>query len=153
MANHPLNAVNRGVYISDKLPFLQALNDECIDPPFANNETFGRKNEKSPDPLKPPLAEQERDIELTLLQRWGIRNEADANAAGIDWPATRYKDFWSWADIQELRRRNIEDDYPLSSTGAGYQIISRSPALPLPQHQEEQPPAPPGRSDRLGLRH
>ena len=49
MADNPLNAVNRGVYISDNLPFLQSLNDECIDlvcidPPFAKNETFGRKN-------------------------------------------------------------------------------------------------------------
>ena len=94
MADHPLNAVNRGVYVSDNLPFLQRLNDACIDlvcidPPFAKNDTFGRKNEKAPDPLKPPLTEQERDTELALLRRWGIRNEADANAAGIDWPETR----------------------------------------------------------------
>lgn len=118
MATHPLNAVNRGVYISDNLPFLQALNDECIDlvcidPPFAKNETFGRRNEKSPDPLKPPLTEQERDTELDLLRRWGIRNEADANAAGIDWPATRYKDFWSWQnDVHEEWVKDIEDDHP-----------------------------------------
>ena len=117
MATHPLNAVNRGVYISDNLPFLQALNDECIDlvcidPPFAKNETFGRKNEKAPDPLKPPLAEQERDTELALLRRWGIRNEADANAVGIDWPATRYKDSWSWADVHEQWLKDIEEDHP-----------------------------------------
>ena len=103
MATHPLNAVNRGVYIADNLPFLQALNDECIDlvcidPPFAKNETFGRRNERATDPLKPPLTEQERDIELALLQRWGARDEAEVNAAGIDWPDTRYKDFWSWVD-------------------------------------------------------
>ena len=65
MPDNAVNAVNRGVYISDNLPFLQSLNDECIDlvcidPPFAKNETFGRKNDKSPDPLKPPLTEQER---------------------------------------------------------------------------------------------
>ena len=52
MADNPLNAVNRGVYISDNLPFLQSLNDECvdlicIDPPFANYETFGQKNSQS----------------------------------------------------------------------------------------------------------
>ena len=93
MVTSPLNAVNRGVYIGDNLPFLQALNDECIDlvcidPPFAKNETFDRKNDKSPGPLKPPLTEQERDTDLALLQRWGIRNEAHANAIGIDWPAT-----------------------------------------------------------------
>ena len=98
---HPLNAVNRGVYISDNLPFLKSLNDECIDlvcidPPFAKNETFGRKNAKSPDPLKPPLSDDEEETELALLRRWGgIRNEQEANDAGIDWPATRYKDIWS----------------------------------------------------------
>ena len=65
MADNPLNAVSRGVYISDNLPFLKSLNDGCvdlvcIDPPFAKNETFGRKNSNSPDPLKPPLTDQER---------------------------------------------------------------------------------------------
>ena len=48
MPDNPLNAVNRGVYISDNLPFLRGLNDGCIDlvcidPPFAKNETFGRR--------------------------------------------------------------------------------------------------------------
>ena len=117
MADHPLNAVNRGVYISDNLPFLQSLNDGCvdlvcIDPPFAKNETFGRKNAKSPDPLKPPLSDEEKATELALLRRWGIRNERDANEAGIDWPATRYKDFWSWQDVHEEWLKDIEDDYP-----------------------------------------
>ncbi|MDE2814893.1 MAG: hypothetical protein OXM01_17840 [Gemmatimonadota bacterium] len=89
MVNNPLNAVNRGVYISDNLPFLQSLNDECvdlvcIDPPFAKNETFGRKNSKSPDPLKPPLSKEERATELALLQRWGISTPAQATAKGID---------------------------------------------------------------------
>ena len=56
------NAVNRGVYISDNLPFLRSLNSEtvdlvCIDPPFAKNETFGRQNPKAADPLNPPLTD------------------------------------------------------------------------------------------------
>ena len=111
-----LNAVNRGVYISDNLPFLKSLNDECIDlvcidPPFAKNETFGRKNEKSPDPLKPPLSDEEKETELALLRRWGIRNEQEANDAGIDWPATRYKDIWSWQDVHESWLKDIEDDH------------------------------------------
>ncbi len=117
MTANPLNAVNRGVYISDNLPFLKSLNDECIDlvcidPPFAKNETFGRKNDKSPDPLKPPLSDEEHETELALLRRWSIRNEQDANEAGIDWPATRYKDFWSWQDVHESWLKDIEDDYP-----------------------------------------
>ncbi|MDE2959442.1 MAG: site-specific DNA-methyltransferase [Chloroflexota bacterium] len=118
MADNPLNAVNRGVYISDNLPFLQRLNDECvdlvcIDPPFAKNETFGRKNDKSPDPLKPPLSDVERATELALLRRWDINSPADATAKGIDWPETAYKDFWSWErDVHEEWLRDIEDDYP-----------------------------------------
>ena len=117
MADNPLNAVNRGVYISDNLPFLKSLNDRCIDlvcidPPFAKNETFGRKNAKAPDPLKPPLTDAERETELALLRRWGIRNEQQAAQAGIDWPETRYKDIWSWQDVHEEWLKNIEDSYP-----------------------------------------
>ena len=118
MADHPLNAVNRGVYIADNLDFLKALNDGCIDlvcidPPFAKNETFGRKNAKSPDPLKPPLSDEERRTEKALLARWGINNEADATKAGIDWPETRYKDFWSWeGDVQEKWVESIREDQP-----------------------------------------
>ena len=116
MADNPLNAVNRGVYISDNLPFLKSLNDGCIDlvcidPPFAKNETFGRKNAKAPDPLKPPLTEAERETELALLKRWGIRNEQDAARAGIDWPETRYKDIWSWQDVHEEWLKDIEESY------------------------------------------
>ena len=117
MADNPLNAVNRGVYISDNLPFLKSLNDECIDlvcidPPFAKNETFGRKNSKSPDPLKPPLSNQEKATEIALLKRWGISNEREAAGEGIDWPETKYKDIWSWQDVHESWLKNIEDDYP-----------------------------------------
>ena len=105
MADNPFNAVNRGVYISDNLPFLQSLNDECIDlvcidPPFAKNETFGRKNSQAPDPLKPPLSDEEKATEVALLQRWGIRKEQDATDAGIDWPETKYKDIWSWRHVR-----------------------------------------------------
>ena len=44
MNANPLNAVNRGVCISDDLPFLRSLNDgcidlACIDPPFVRNDT------------------------------------------------------------------------------------------------------------------
>ena len=118
MSSHPLNAVNRGVYISDNLPFLQSLNDGCvdlvcIDPPFAKNETFGRKNAKAKDPMKPPLSKAERATELALLKRWGISTPAQAKAKGIDWPETAYKDFWSWErDVHEAWLLEIEEDYP-----------------------------------------
>ena len=101
------NAINRGVYIADNLYFLRAINTEsvdlvCIDPPFAKNETFGRKKANDKDPLKPPLTPAERDNELRLLASWGIKTPADADAARINWPETAYKDFWSWEnDIHE----------------------------------------------------
>ena len=116
---HPFNAVNRGVYISDNLPFLRRLNTEsvdlvCIDPPFAKNETFGKKNDQARDPLKPPLTKAEKETELRLLASWGIRNEREADAAGINWPETRYKDFWSWeADIHEGWLKDLEEFYKL----------------------------------------
>ena len=95
---YELNAVNRGMYIADNLEFLKSLNDECIDlvcidPPFAKNETFGRRNARAADPLKPPLTEQERQVELDLLARWGIHNEREANDAGIDWPRNPLQGF------------------------------------------------------------
>lgn len=101
------NAINRGVYIADNYDFLAALNTEsvdlvCIDPPFDKNETFGRKSLRARDPLKPPLTDAERDNELRLLKSWGINSPADADQAGINWPETAYKDFWSWeTDIHE----------------------------------------------------
>ena len=70
------NAINRGVYIADNIHFLKSLNDECIDlvcidPPFAKNETFGRKNQRDKDPLKPPLTDAERTNEFRLLSPLG----------------------------------------------------------------------------------
>ena len=112
---HEFNAVNRGVYISDNLPFLRTLNTEsiglvCIDPPFAKNETFGRQNPKARDPLKPPLTDEERDNELRLMENWGINSDKDADDAGINWPETRYKDFWSWEnDIHEAWLNDLEE--------------------------------------------
>ena len=106
-ASDNFNAINRGVYIADSYDFLTALNTEsvdlvCIDPPFAKNETFGRKSSRAKDPLKPPLTEAERANELRLLQSWGINSPSDAGQAGINWPETAYKDFWSWeTDIHE----------------------------------------------------
>lgn len=115
VASHGFNAINRGVYISDNLPFLRSLNDECvdlvcIDPPFAKNETFVG------DRLKPPLTEQERDIESRLLAKWRVSNADEASAAGLVWPESSarggYKDIWSWEDdVHEDWLTDIERDY------------------------------------------
>ncbi len=49
------NAVNRGVYIADNLPFLRRINSEsvdlvCIDPPFGKMQTFGGSKAKLKTP-------------------------------------------------------------------------------------------------------
>lgn len=84
----------------------------CIDPPFAKNETFGKKSDKAKDPLKPPLTQEERENELRLMASWGIHNEKDADDAGVNWPETRYKDFWSWEkDIHEDWLNELEESH------------------------------------------
>ena len=108
------NAINRGVYIADNLPFLRSLNDECIDlvcidPPFAKNETFtGEK-------LRPPLTQEEEENELRLLRHWGIDNKIDADKIGIAWPNEStggYKDIWSWEDdIHEEWLNGLKSDH------------------------------------------
>ena len=112
----PFNAVNRGVYIADNLPFLRGLNDECIDlvnidPPFAKNDTFI----KSDDELKPPLTDAERLNEQRLLESWNIYDAKSADAKGIAHPdivKAGFRDIWSWAnDIHEEWLNSIEDGY------------------------------------------
>ena len=108
------NAVNRGVYISDNLPFLRALNDECIDlicidPPFAKNETF------TGDKLKPSLTDEEQDTERRLMARWGITDVQSAANAGIAWPHVPgggYLDIWSWENvIHEEWLQTLDQDW------------------------------------------
>ena len=106
------NAINRGVYIADNLPFLRSLNDECIDlvtidPPFAKNDTFAE------DMLKPPLSEEERATEARLLARWGINNARQAAEQGLAYSMAGYKDIWSWEDdVHEEWLESLDADYP-----------------------------------------
>ena len=108
------NAVNRGVYIADNLDFLRSLNSATIDlvyidPPFAKNETW------EADKLRPPLTRQERAIERRLLRSWGIRSEARARDAGIEWPdeSTRFSDIWTWErSVHEEWLLSLEESHP-----------------------------------------
>ena len=80
-------SLNRTLFIADNLSLLESLDNEsidliCIDPPFAKNQTFVGA-------LRPPLSKEEREQELATLADWGIRNRADAAAAGIEAPAPR----------------------------------------------------------------
>ena len=105
------NAVNRGVYISDNLPFLRSLNDACIDlvcidPPFDKNETFVGNSRRR------RLTQSDLDNESRLLQHWGINNESDANKAGIVLPTSGYTDIWSWEkDVHEEWVDELETHY------------------------------------------
>ena len=99
-----LNVPNRTLAITDNLPFLRSLNNECIDliaidPPFAANETFtGRP--------RPPISEAEYAEEAALAAQHG-----SAHNEGIG--ETRVRDVWSWdADIHPAWKAGIEDDYP-----------------------------------------
>ena len=99
-----LNVANRTLAIMDNLPFLRALNNECIDliaidPPFAANETFTQTP-------KPPITEDELAEEKALAEKHGVSHNE-----GIG--ETRVKDFWNWDDdIHPAWKMQLEDDYP-----------------------------------------
>ena len=115
MAEHREHPLNRHLFIADNLNLLRALDNEsvdliCIDPPFAKNQTFTGS-------LKPPLSDAERQRELRTLARWGIRNQRDAENAGVEWPDADntggFSDIWRWEDdVHEDWVNRIEDDYP-----------------------------------------
>ena len=113
-APHPLN---RNLFIADNLSLLRRLDNEsidlvCIDPPFAKNETWKGV-------LKPPLTKAELDNERAMLAGWGLRNAADAEAAGVVWPDgadSRYSDIWRWdKDVHEDWIAKMNSDWPALS--------------------------------------
>ena len=108
-------AYNRTLFIADNLTLLESLDNEsidliCIDPPFA-------KNQRWVGTIRPPLSKEEREKELATLEDWGIRNRADAERAGIEWPddedgSAKFQDIWRWEDdiheewLADLGKRN-----------------------------------------------
>ena len=112
---YSLNAVPRGVYIADNLPFLLGLNDACIDlvcidPPFSRRETVLGT-------LAPPLSEAEKQTELRLLGAWGVTDVSSALAQGIVWPEDirqgGYKNIWSWENyVHQDWLESIKLDWP-----------------------------------------
>ncbi len=78
------DALNRTIFITDNLPFLQSLDTESIDlvitdPPFGKKRTFTGR-------LRPPLSHQERQQEQALMDNWGIYDVAGAYELGIEYP-------------------------------------------------------------------
>ncbi len=124
------DGLNRTIFISDNLPFLQALDTESvdlvvIDPPFGKRQTFTGT-------LKPPLAKPERERERIRMEEWGVYDVASAYEMGVEYPdqsgnTALFKDIWRfelvvaedwWQRIQdtpvywliESTRRTHDDD-------------------------------------------
>ena len=109
---HPLN---RNVVIADNLELLKALDNETVDlivtdPPFAKSYTFTGN-------LKPPLSPEELTLEKRTLANWGITSQAEAEAAGVEWPrngdaAAGFSDIWKWEeDVHEEWLDTLEEQY------------------------------------------
>ena len=122
--------LNRTIFISDNLPFLQALDSESIDlvvidPPFGKKQTFTGR-------LRPPLSKQERRQEQALMDNWGVYDTASAYELGIEYPdqtgeTALFREMWrfervlqqDWWDairetpirwlIESTRRTHAED--------------------------------------------
>ena len=67
--------LNRTLFISDNLPFLESLDTESvdlvvIDPPFGKNQTFEGT-------LRQPLTDEELEHEYDLFSRWGSSSWLD----------------------------------------------------------------------------
>ena len=103
----PLNAdaLDGTIFISDNLPFLKTLDTEsvdlvCIDPPFAKNATFTGR-------LRPPLNDDERQIEREMLEGWGVFDAESAYNVGIEYPdqtgrTAMFRDIFSFdRDVHE----------------------------------------------------
>ncbi len=102
--------LNRTVFISDNLPFLQALDTESvdlviIDPPFGKNQTFTGQ-------LRPPLTDAELEHEYDLLAEWGVQNEDDAYDAGIEFP-DQIGTTAQFSDIWDFRYQVTETDWEM----------------------------------------
>ena len=94
--------LNRTIFISDNLPFLQSLDSESvdlvvIDPPFGKKQTFTGT-------LKPPLSELEREQERARMVEWGVYDVASAYELGVEYPdqsgnTALFKDIWRFERV------------------------------------------------------
>ena len=94
--------LNRTIFISDNLPFLQSLDTESvdlvvIDPPFGKRQTFTGT-------LKPPLSELEREQERARMYEWGVYDVASAYELGVEYPdqsgnTALFKDIWRFERV------------------------------------------------------
>ena len=99
--------LNRTVFISDNLSFLQRLDNESvdlvvIDPPFGKTQTFVGK-------LRPPLTDREFRIEREMMDSWSVYDVASAYEIGIEYPdqtgtTAKFEDIWNF------RRLVFQDD-------------------------------------------
>ena len=105
--------LNRTIFISDNLPFLQALDTESvdlvvIDPPFGKKQTFAGT-------IKPPLTKLEREQESARMESWGVYDVASAYEMGVEYPdqsgdTALFKDIWRFERVvAEDWWRRIQD--------------------------------------------
>ena len=96
--------LSRTVFISDNLPFLQALDSESvdlvvIDPPFGKNKKQGFEGT-----LTPPLTVSEREREREMLESWGIYDLNGAHELELEHPdedgtTARFKEIWKFSRV------------------------------------------------------
>ena len=89
--------LNRTIFISDNLPFLQALDTESvdlvvIDPPFGKKRAFEGA-------IRPPLTAQEREHERERMESWDVYDIASAYELGLEYPdqsgdTAIFEDIW-----------------------------------------------------------
>ena len=105
--------LNRTIFISDNLPFLQALDTESvdlvvIDPPFGKKQTFTGR-------IRPPLTDQEKEKEKERMEGWDVYDVASAYELGIEYPdqsgeTALFKDIWQFERVmREDWWRRIHD--------------------------------------------
>ena len=96
--------LNRAVFISDNLPFLQALDSESvdlvvIDPPFGKNRKQGFVGV-----LTPPLMKAEREREREMMASWDAFDLDSAHELGLEHPdedgsTARFKEIWKFERV------------------------------------------------------
>ena len=96
--------LNRTVFISDNLPFLQSLDTESvdlvvIDPPFGKNRKQGFEGR-----LQPPLNREEREREREMMAAWGVTDVDSAHETGLEYPdadgkIALFKEIWKFERV------------------------------------------------------
>ena len=110
--------LNRTVFISDNLPFLQSLDSESvdlvvIDPPFGKNKKQGFEGN-----LKPKLSGMERTQEREMLATWGVTDVDSAHELGLEYPdadgkIALFREIWKFRRVMSADWWDSVKDTPV----------------------------------------